>query len=69
MNLGKCDGKIRDLLAKARKQGFKLEKDKKSFKLIPPDSTKPLINISSTPSDCNYYWELRRQLKASGFVE
>lgn len=69
MNLGKCDGKVRDLLTKAKKQGFILERDKKSYKLIPPDKTKPIIVISSTPSDGNYYWELRRQLKASGYIE
>lgn len=69
MNLGKCDGKVRDLLKKAECQGFKLERDKKAYKIIPPDKTKPIVVVSSTPSDGNFYWELRRQLKKSGFVE
>lgn len=69
MNLGKCDGKVRDLLDAAKAQGFREVRDKKAFKLIPPDKTKPIVVVSSTPSDTNFYWELRRQLKKSGFVE
>jgi hypothetical protein len=69
MNLGKCDGKLRDLLTAAEKQGFRLERDKKAFKLYPPNRTFNMIVISSTPSDSNYYWELRRQLKKAGFQE
>lgn len=68
MNLGKGDGKVRDLIAKAEAQGFKLVRDKKAFKLYAPDG-KSMITISSTPSDGNYYWELRRQLKRAGFKE
>jgi hypothetical protein len=69
MNLGKNDGKVRDLIARAIAQGFREERDKKAFKFYPPDKTKPIVVVSSTPSDSNYYWELRRQLKKSGFVE
>ena len=69
MNLGKGDGKVRDLIEAAKAQGFREERDKKAFKLYPPDRTKPIIVMSSTPSDGNYYWELMRQLKKRGFVE
>jgi hypothetical protein len=69
MNLGKCDGKVRDLLTKAESQGFRLQRGPKSYKLIPPDKSLPIVVVSSTPSDGNLYWELRRQLKKSGFKE
>lgn len=69
MNLGKTDGKVRDLLNKAKEQGFVLEHERKCFKMYPPDKTKPIITMSCTPSDSNFYWELRRQLKKCGFVE
>lgn len=69
MNLGKTDGKVRDLLLKAEAQGFRTERGAKSVKLIPPDKTKPIVTVSCTPSDANFYWELRRMLKRAGFVE
>ena len=65
------DSRVRDLLKKAALQGFVLEAKTKRghHKIIPPDATKPAITISSTSSDCNFYWELRRMLKRSGYVE
>lgn len=69
MNLGKCDGKVRDLLSKATDQGFRIERDKKSFKIYPTDKAKEMIMVSSTPSDTNFYWELRRHLRRGGFQE
>jgi hypothetical protein len=69
MNLGKCDGKVRDLIAKALKQGFVLERHSKAFKIIPPDKSKSILSVSSTPSDGNFYWELRRQLRSVGYIE
>lgn len=69
MNLGKGDGKVRDLLDSAVQQGFRLERDRKAFKLYPPNRMFSVIVISSTPSDGNYYWELRRQLKKAGYQE
>ncbi len=69
MNLGKGDGKVRDLLSAAEKQGFRLERDKKAFKLYPPNKLFSVIVISSTPSDSNYFCELRRQLKKAGYQE
>jgi hypothetical protein len=69
LNLGKTDGKVRDLLTKAKDQGFELVHEKKCFKLYPPNKNVPFITISCTPSDGNFYWELRRMLKRSGFKE
>jgi hypothetical protein len=68
MNL-KYDSKVRGLLASAEAQGFRLEHAGKCFKMYPPDKSKPIITISCTPSDCNFFWELRRHLKRCGYVE
>lgn len=62
------DSKLRDLIEKAQAQGFRLERGENAFKLIPPDKSKAIVTISSTPSDCNVYWEMRRQLRKSGMV-
>lgn len=62
------DSRLRGLIEKAQAQGFRLERGENAYKLIPPDKTKPIVAISSTPSDCNVYWELRRQLRKSGMV-
>lgn len=69
MNIGVGDGKVRDLIKKAIDQGFIIEHEKKSIKLIPPDKTKPIVRMACTPSDRNIYWELRRNLRKSGFVD
>jgi hypothetical protein len=68
MNL-KYDSRVRDLLAAAKSQGFRLEHEKKCFKMFPPDKSKPIITIACTPSDANFYWELRRQMKKCGYVD
>jgi hypothetical protein len=62
------DSKVRKLIEDAQDQGFVLSRGENSFKLTPPDKTKPIVVISSTPSDNNIYWELRRQLRKSGMV-
>ena len=62
------DSRLRGLIEEAVKQGFRLERGENAFKLIPPDKSKPIVTISSTPSDCNVYWELRRTLRKSGMV-
>ena len=69
MNLGKNDGKVRDLLTAAQGQGFRIEHSSKSFKVFPADKKAAIITIAATPSDRNFFWELRRMLKRSGFVE
>lgn len=65
------DSRIRGLIEKAQAQGFHLtEKSKRgAYKLIPPDKQYHAISISSTPSDCNMYWQLRRMMKRCGYKE
>lgn len=65
------DSKLRGLIEKAEAQGFKLSAKSKRghYQIIPPTRNYPIITISSTPSDSNFYWELRRMLKRCGFVE
>jgi len=60
------DSKVRGLIEEAQAQGFVLSRGENAYKLTPPDKTKPIVVISSTPSDNNIYWELRRQLRKSG---
>jgi hypothetical protein len=65
------DSKLRGLIEKAESQGFKLMEKGRSghYKILPPTKDKPILSISSTPSDSNFYWELRRMLKRCGYVE
>jgi hypothetical protein len=68
VNLGNSDGKVRDLLAAAIAQGFRMEKSKKAIKMFPPNKKHDIITMSCTPSDTNYYWQLRRELRKSGCI-
>lgn len=63
------DSKVRCLVDAAIQQGFTLERISKSYRLIPADKSKKIVSFAATPSDCNFYWELRRNLKKSGFQE
>ena len=63
------DSRIRKLLDSAKRQGFRLEHAKKCFKLYPPDVCMNTITVSCTPSDTNYFWQLRRQMRKCGYIE
>lgn len=65
------DSKVRDLINKAIEQGFILEPrcGSGNYRLLPKDKKYKKISFSSTPSDCNFYWQLRRMLRKSGYCE
>ena len=62
------DSRIRSLIELAKEQGFVIEHCRKSFRVIPPDKSKPMFSISCTPSDVNTYWQLRRDLRRAGLI-
>ena len=60
---------MRELIASAEKQGFRLEHKTKHFVLIPSDKSKKIVSLSGTSSDINQFWEVRRKLKKSGWLD
>jgi len=63
------DSKIRELWGAAIEQGFRFERNSKSYKFIPPDTTKPIVVVSCTPSNFEQeYYRMRERLRKSGCV-
>jgi hypothetical protein len=57
------------LLATASEQGFRVEKRKSGHIMVkPPDKTKAVISLSSTPSDSRSVKNARALLRRSGLV-
>jgi maleate cis-trans isomerase len=62
------DSRVRDLLETAIEQGFRLERNSKSYKLIPPDKTKEIIVMACTPGSQQQYYRTRERLRKSGCI-
>ncbi len=60
--------KLKDLIKKAKKQGFRIERTKKNqTKFIPPDKAKQIVVAAGTPSDKRAFKNLLALLRNSGF--
>lgn len=56
------------VLAAAKAQGWTRRDTKKGFFLVPPDPTKPLVQIHRTPSDHRALKNTLAQMRRSGLV-
>jgi len=63
--MGAALNRILDAL---RRQGWKVEKTGGGhWRCIPPDPTKRIVRLASTPSDVNAVKQMIRDLRKSGF--
>lgn len=59
---------INDLIDTVVEQGWRVEKGRKHVKVYPPDKSRPIVTIPSTPSDRRAVANVRSQLRRSGAV-
>jgi hypothetical protein len=60
------DSRVRGLVETAIEQGFRLERNSKSYKLIPPDKTKGIIVMACTPGSQQQYYRTRERSSKAG---
>lgn len=60
------DKDTKKIVAKLIAQGWRIDESGKHPKAYPPDRTKPMVTISSTPSDHRAYKNMVAQLRRSG---
>lgn len=57
---------VRDLLKKLEAQGWRIVAGGKHIKAFPPDTTRPMVTIPTTPSDHRSLRNTIAQLRRSG---
>jgi predicted RNA binding protein YcfA (HicA-like mRNA interferase family) len=57
---------VREIIEKLESQGWRIERDRKHYKAFPPDRTKQMVTIPTTPSGSRWRPNLISQLRRSG---
>lgn len=60
------DKQIRELINTLEAQGWRIERGGKHYKAYPPDRTKPMVTIPTTPGGGRWKQNLISQLRRSG---